>query len=711
MEVFCARHPKELRSQLHARCHDLLFLHRLLPGAEIESGEVAALPEQLGDFRLLRELGSGGMGVVYLARQVSLDREVAVKVLMPHLTRTERQVERFQREARAAARLHHPGIAPIHAVGREGDTHYFAMDFIAGHSLDRELSLQQDLTDGDPGDRLLLPPHDSHDYIAAVAGLCAQVADALEYGHEEGIVHRDVKPGNILLDRSGWAHIVDFGLAKDLSLESISLPGELAGTPHYMSPEQTLAKRVPVDRRTDVFSLGVVLYELLTLERPFEGATSNEILYQISFRDPQPIRRINPRAPRDLATICGKALQKSPDVRYASAGELADDLRRFLHHEAIQARPPTLRDRARRFVVAHRAGVAAVVFTAVALSIGFAWAGREARAYRTLQSEFLAETDLPTITVFGAEGEVWSRLIDPASGKVGERRPLGTAPLREQHVKPGFYRIVVENKIGFCELTRYLELGDVETIEAIIRPTAEVVRSGVVQIPGGRLSPGHGGDDPEGMLPMEPFDLPAFWIDECEVSNREYVEFLEDTGHPWPESWTRATYRREWDDLPVVEVTWFDSVAYAEWAGKRLPSQGEWELAARGEEGRLYPWGDDPRLGQRLGNVERPLSRDWSNTAEAVALYLENAQPVRSHPEARTPEGLYHMLGNVSELTESMMQELVRGKVHTFPFRRALRGGAWDLTRGQRNLGTHGWIPAFYPQNNVGFRCAKSVNP
>ncbi|MCA8957795.1 MAG: serine/threonine protein kinase, partial [Planctomycetes bacterium] len=212
---------------------------------------------QLGEFTLVEELGRGGMGVVYRARQASLQRDVAVKVLVRNLATGTSDLERFHREARAAAKLDHPHITQIYQDGVAGDVHWYAMELVAGHSLQRELQLQRS---AEPGSDVLLPLRNRPGHIAAVAGLVADVAEALAHAHQHGVVHRDVKPANLLLDRTGRVKIVDFGIARDQSLGALTHSDQVLGSVHYMSPEQARQITVSVDHRTDVYSLGVVLY-------------------------------------------------------------------------------------------------------------------------------------------------------------------------------------------------------------------------------------------------------------------------------------------------------------------------------------------------------------------------------------------------------------------------------------------------------------------
>jgi serine/threonine protein kinase len=299
-------------------------------------------PATLGDFRLGRELGRGGMGVVYEAEQVSLRRKVALKVLPLAATLDPRRLQRFQNEARAAASLHHTNIVPVFAVGEQQGVHYYAMQLIAGQTLAavlQELRGQAQPQTTSPAAVESTAPQGalstdagvgSGAYLGGVARLGAQAAEALDYAHQLGVVHRDVKPGNLMVDARGQVWVTDFGLALFQQGEAgLTLTGDLVGTLRYMSPEQALGKRIVIDHRTDVYSLGATLYELLTLQPVFPGTDRQEVLRQIAFEEPATLRTLNKAVPAELETIVLKALEKSPAERYATAQELADDLRRF----------------------------------------------------------------------------------------------------------------------------------------------------------------------------------------------------------------------------------------------------------------------------------------------------------------------------------------------------------------------------------------------
>lgn len=348
-------------------------------------------------YRILRVVGRGGMGIVYEAVQVSLGRPVALKVL-PALVgaASPDAVTRFRREAVSAGKLHHNNIVPIYDFGADKHAHFCAMELIDGRSLDFliprlralfdagaatiEFAELLDATNGKSdivagNDAPVETPSRSSGssgssaigrgsvYFRQVASWIADVADALDYAHHEGVIHRDIKPSNLILARSGRIMITDFGLARDATDQSVTRTGALLGTLRYMSPEQAMAKRMPLDHRTDVYSLGATLYELLAFQAPFMEENDKELLGAIVTKEPRPPRKLIRSVPKDLETICLKALEKSPDSRYHSAKELADDLRRFSDSLPIAARRPSLAARAIKLVKRRKAVSVAVVAT------------------------------------------------------------------------------------------------------------------------------------------------------------------------------------------------------------------------------------------------------------------------------------------------------------------------------------------------------------
>jgi serine/threonine protein kinase len=289
---------------------------------------VEPMPEHIGDYKILREIGRGGMGVVYEAEQASLGRRVAVKILpLPARNEPEKR-ERFLREAQAAARLHHTHIVPVFGVGEDNGMPYYVMQLIRGCGLD-------DVIHGwkNPGHSTgdVLKPND----WKAIVRLVAEAAEALDYAHSEGILHRDVKPGNLLLDPAGHLWVTDFGLAKLMNEGTLTATGHVLGTLQYMAPENLSGES---DARTDVYGLGMVLYELLTGRLPFDETNPAILVKQIGAKDPPPPRLSEPKVPRDLETICLKAVAREAGRRYARAGDLAEDLRAYLVGRSISAR-------------------------------------------------------------------------------------------------------------------------------------------------------------------------------------------------------------------------------------------------------------------------------------------------------------------------------------------------------------------------------------
>ncbi len=286
--------------------------------------EEQALPRDFGPYELLEEIGRGGMGVVYKARQKALDRVVAIKmILATHLASPE-HIRRFQVEALAAARLRHSNITQIHDVGQHHGQHYFTMEYVAGESLAQRIARQRLSFD-------------------AIVPLLSTVARAVDHLHAQGVVHRDLKPSNILLDREGQPYVTDFGLAKVFVPGSeATATGVIAGTPSYMAPEQASGHSSEVGPAADIYSLGAILYELLTGEPPFKRENPLDTLLDILGREPSYPRQLNPRVPHGLELICLKCLAKSPADRYRSAAALADDLERFARHEPLEVKPPNL---------------------------------------------------------------------------------------------------------------------------------------------------------------------------------------------------------------------------------------------------------------------------------------------------------------------------------------------------------------------------------
>jgi eukaryotic-like serine/threonine-protein kinase len=380
LSEYALRYP-QVASVLPQVLPVLRMFQTLVPGNKPELSPAAA-PCNLGEFQLIREIGRGGMGVVYEATQVSLGRRVALKVLPTAAGADTKQLARFQIEAQVAAALHHPHIVPIFAVGCDRGVHYYAMQLVPGRCLAAVLaerrraepvSSQVSSLAGEPGGQI--PPREA-------AGLAIQAARALEHAHALGILHRDIKPANLLVDPDGQLWVTDFGLACFQGIRDLTASGDLLGTVRYMSPEQASGGRI-LDARCDVYSLGATLYEMLTGRPAFDGNDRQELIRQITCNEPIAPRKLDSSIPRDLETIVCKAMAKEPERRYAAASDLALDLDRFCADRPIVARRPTLAGRLARWSRRHRratAAAAAVLLAAtISCSAGMALLWREHR--------------------------------------------------------------------------------------------------------------------------------------------------------------------------------------------------------------------------------------------------------------------------------------------------------------------------------------------
>jgi predicted esterase len=688
---------------------------------------------QIGDFKIERRLGSGGMGVVYQALQVSLNRRVALKVLPASLAMDAAATERFHREARAAARLDHPHIVAVYTEGQEAGLCYYAMELVEGRGLDQIIKEIRSAVSGSPEtgsdagrtttdlaegrDAKSRPDADwaalyrsraGADYFKTVAGLVADVADALDYAHREGVIHRDVKCSNLILAEDGRLVLTDFGIARIRHDQAVTLTGSSLGTPSYMSPEQIRHDPDRIDGRTDVYSLGVTLYELLTLEQPFSADSRDQIMVQILSQEPRRPRQVDRRIPVDLDTLCCKAMEKDPGRRYQTAGEMADDLRRVVAGHAVRARRVGWVERSIRTARRYPLSAALIAGVAVCASVAalvawqytrVAWAQRQAipqivryvEKDRYLEAYVLAhkvQRLLPTDPMLAA---LWPRLSrvcsvtsEPAGAEVwlasAEGQPvnwihLGHTPLPAVRVPLGTYVWKVTQP--GCE--------DVLGVRSLALPSQSQEEPGVLRFV---LQPK--GSGPADMVWIPPSDLtqgsmfhgfteirgaPAFWIDRYEVTNRQFQEFVTRGGYSDPNYWTEPFVRDgqvvSWPQAIELFKDSTDIAGPAAWKHGTYP---------RGQED--YPvagvsWYEAMAYARFRGK-DLPTLFHWnkavrgnnlSSRITALSNFSGAPAPVGRYP-GMGEFGLYDAAGNVREWCANSL----RGWEHL----RVIAGGSWD---------------------------------
>ena len=568
----------------------------------------------LSHYRIESRLGRGGMGEVYLARDTRLGRTVAIKLLPAEAGSSDDRIRRFAQEAKAASSLNHPNIVTIHDVDQQGDLRFIVMEHVDGVALNTLAATPM------PLDHFL--------------DLASQVTSALAAAHEAGIVHRDIKPANVMLSHSGRVKVVDFGLAR-LSTPSEpdsddqpteewagpqTKPGAVLGTVGYMSPEQIQGRRV--DQRSDVFSTGVLFYELLTGRRAFDGATQLEVIASILRDQPAPVTSIRADVPLELADIVGRCLSKNADERFASARELHDALETLRRAPAPAA--PVLRRRTRAAIGA------ALALLLIGAAAGFFWWRQTSRArwvrrtlpevqrlvnaddidgaFRLVRQGLAVAPDDPQLQQFWANvAQPVEITSDPPGAEVvvkGYRStrewiPLGRTPLRGASIPFALDRV----RFTLEGHTPVEVAPNVDDVLAVRLYRSTDTPPGMVAVPGGEVA-----------FVTARATVPDFWIDRHEVTNREYrrfisaggyrkselwkypvvkdgrtlsweeamQEFVDATGRPGPSRWQLGEYPPGADDLPVEGVSWYEAAAYAEYAGKSLPTVFHW-MRATGE--------------------------------------------------------------------------------------------------------------------------------
>lgn len=656
--------------------------------------------EHIAHFELIEPVGMGHFGVVWKARDTRLERIVAVKVpRWEDLDGGERDT--FLREAQASASLEHPNIVRVHEVVEEAGRCVIVSQFIRGVTLAQALKARQFTW-------------------AQKAELLAKVCEAVHYAHEHGVIHRDLKPGNILLDTEDEPFVTDFGLAKRDNAEvTMTAEGVVLGTPAYMSPEQARGDNQMIDRRSDVFSLGVMLYEMLVGERPFSGP-GMMMLYQIESTDPRTPRSYSEDVPRDLETICLKALSKAREKRYQSAGEFADDLRRFLSGNAILARRATLAERSWRWVSKNRLAAALAVLcclSAVALASRMTTPTEVDPRTQNYRPGTVVQVIEPRDVSITTEPEGAKIIFYPRDLVTGEPnvdkavRANSRTPSRLQ-LLPGEYLVVAELDDGrFHEvirsvpgeggkLTDYyphrrsLTVDGVTTLPDIRIPAAEVI-AGMALLEG--LDGFRVGSTSSTLVPQHSRNISTFYLDTHEISVDELKAAF---NGQLPPSLAKTKFTS--GSLPATGMFIDEAIHYAERVGKRLPTEFEYEFAATQRGTTFYPWGNEPHSNKHeLRPVDEP-SEDRTNTKPPIYGLFSNAEEFTDSYFAVYPGPQAAVF---TELTAPQ-----RGAHVTI---RDLADAASHTSSDPRGLGVRArrGVSRIAPSATVGFRCARSKTP
>jgi serine/threonine-protein kinase len=610
----------------------------------------------ISHYRIVGKLGEGGMGVVYKAEDTRLRRPVALKVLRREALDSLEHKQRFVREAQAAAALDHPNVCTVFEIDQADGQAFLVMALVEGQSVSSKIA-----------ERPLR--------LDEALDMAIQTAQGLQAAHEKGIVHRDIKPSNLIVNQHGQVKIMDFGLAQLADRSRLTQTTSVVGTVAYMSPEQ--AQRLPTDRRSDIWSLGVVLYEMVTGRVPFEGEHEMAIIYSIINEEHEPITALRVGLPTELDRIVAKAMAKDPEARYQHVDELRVDLNNLRQMSASGKVP--------RFAAAAVSPAVAPAFSPAAAPVF------SSRAAPALSPSVAQAPAAPSSTVERG------RIEAPAAVRAKPRRAYG------------LIAIVLIAVVALAALAVWRFGGRFATAlpEAIHTATGEMRL-----IPAGAFIFGADSNidlpiaKPAGFEPPNPPQAPrlaAFYMDVTEVSNAAYRKFCDATGRRYPEPPEYdSNYFETKLDYPVVNVGIDDAQAFARWAGKRLPTEQEWEKAARGSDGRIYPWGNTPS--QRMANVQG--GQDG----------FESMAPVSAFADAASPYGLLNLSGNVWEWTSSAYRPTPEEITSINAWRLVANDTAWFVIKGGSLMTPaddldlmaffRGGFPAALATPYQGFRCA-----
>ncbi len=594
----------------------------------------------LGGFQIISKIGRGGMGTVYKALQLSMDRMVALKILTPRLADNKRFIRRFNEEARAVARLNHVNIVQGIDAGQAGGYFYFAMEYVDGETVHKMIAREGAIDE------------------KRALRITRDIARALVHAHRYHLVHRDIKPGNIMVTKYGVTKLCDLGLARQVS-EGLTAARRVAttvGTPYYISPEQARGFE-DADIRSDIYSLGATFHRMVVGEPPFDGATPEEIVEK-HVKEPLPWPKDrNPALSDSTCHLITKMMAKSPDERYQTPEELERDVERVLLGEEPSALRFEFGDKNVRHLATR------------AKETGLERGRRKKRALR----QFLDVRD--AIREVAAEQKIAEQeVINVLRGNLPEDRP-------DTFLKYGLM-LLADRRFARArkEFQRAKVLGaDTSTYEEKLNALGSP--RGMVYVAAGKFLMDNGRKGKQ-------VSVPAFYIDILPVTNSQYKRFVDQTNHRRPSHWKGGEIPEGLEDHPVVDVSYEDAQKYAQWAEKRLPTGREWEKAARGTGGLSWPWGDE-------------FDSELCNTSEAG---IGNTTPVGAHPQGASPYGCLDMAGNVLEWTcNEASQPDDKMKFY------AVRGGSWADTKEQTTCFSRSRMRADRRSSRCGFRCVRDL--